>query len=636
MRKNSLFFRICSLPLQKIKLQGIPKQMPDIIHLLPDSVANQIAAGEVIQRPASVIKELVENAVDAGSTEIKVLLKEAGKSLVQVTDNGCGMSDTDARMAFERHATSKIDKAEDLFSIRTLGFRGEALASITAIAQVEIKTRREEDEIGTRLLISGSRIEKQENISCPAGTNITVRNLFFNIPARRKFLKTNTTELRHLIIEFQRIALTLPDITFSMYHNGSEIYHLSSVGSLARRIAEIFGRGILPNLIPLRTDTSITKVSGYIGKPEFARKTYGEQFFFVNNRYMRHPYFHKAVTEAYQEILPPETIPSYFIYFEINPSDIDINIHPTKTEIKFEDERSIWQILHASVREALGKFNVVPSIDFNTEGVIDIPVLRKDTDVIPPEIPKDDSFNPFSDKPAHGNNFLSSGQPRPPDHWEKLYEGLKLNKQEKSFTENQPGQDSLSLEEEIAGPRLFHFKNRYILTSVKSGLMIIDQKRAHERILYEQFLNTKNLQSKAIQQHLFPETIKLNPADYTLLKELIDDLTVVGFDLSDLGNNAILINGYPSDLNITNPLSAIERLLEEYKTTQSDLKITHFEKVAASVANASAIPYGRELALTEMQDIVDRLFACSAPNYTPAGKQVLTILGLDEIEQRLK
>jgi len=610
--------------------------MPDIIHLLPDSVANQIAAGEVIQRPASIVKELVENAVDAGSTEIKVILKEAGKSLVQVIDNGCGMSDTDARMAFERHATSKIAKAEDLFSIRTLGFRGEALASLAAVAQLEIKTRRKEDEIGTRLLINGSHIEKQENISCPTGTNISVKNLFFNIPARRKFLKTNSTELRHLIFEFQHIALTLPHIIFSLYHNESEIYHLSSVNSLAQRIAGIFGRGILPNLIPLQTNTSITNVSGYIGKPEFARKTYGEQFFFVNNRYMRHPYFHKAVTEAYQEILPPETIPSYFIYFEIDPKSIDINIHPTKTEIKFEDERAIWQILHASVREALGKFNVVPSIDFDTASAIDIPILKKDTHVAPPEITTDHFFNPFSDKGSASPGFSSTYQNRSPDHWEALYAELKLNKREKSFPGAPFKQNTLTSEEETVSPHLFHFKNRYIIASVKSGLMFIDQKRAHERILYEQFIRTRKQEIEPVQKHLFPETIVLNPADYVLLKELMNDLEVIGFDLSDLGNNAILLNGYPLDLNISNSQSALERLLEDYKSTQSDLKKTNFERVAASLACASAIPYGRELTLTEMQDLVDRLFACSSPNYSPTGKLVLTIFSLDEIEQKLK
>ncbi|MCD6596334.1 MAG: DNA mismatch repair endonuclease MutL, partial [Bacteroidales bacterium] len=441
--------------------------MPDIIHLLTDSVANQIAAGEVIQRPASIIKELVENAVDSGSSEIKIIIKEAGKSLVQVIDNGCGMSDTDARMAFERHATSKINKAEDLFLIRTMGFRGEALASIAAVAQVEMKTRKTEDELGTHIRIAGSNVESQSPVSCSAGTNIIVKNLFFNIPARRRFLKTNATELRHIIVEFQRIALTLPGISFFLYHNDSEIYNLPVVQSLPQRISGIYGRGISPNLIPVKTETTIIAIKGYIGKPEFARKTYGEQYLFVNQRFMRHPYFHKAVMEAYHEILPPETIPSYFLYFEIDPEHIDINIHPTKTEIKFEDERAIWQIIHASVREALGKFNIVPSLDFNTEGVIDIPILRKGQEADTPKIEYNPTFNPFED-PKAVNAYHDRTSPLEKENltnWDQLYSGLEKTRpsqQDADDRESSDSQGSLALSE--TNVQIFQFKAKYILT----------------------------------------------------------------------------------------------------------------------------------------------------------------------------
>jgi len=610
--------------------------MADIIRLLPDSVANQIAAGEVIQRPASLLKELVENSVDSGSTEIRVILKDAGKALVQIIDNGCGMSDTDARMAFERHATSKIKKAEDLFSIRTMGFRGEALASIAAVAQVEIRTRKKEDEIGTQLRINGSKVESQEPVSCPAGTNIIVKNLFYNIPARRRFLKTNATELRHLVIEFQRIVLTLPQVSFSLYHNDSEIYNLPVVQSMPQRISGIYGKGILPNLVPVKTETTIVKISGNIGKPEFARKTYGEQFFFVNNRFMRHPYFHKAITQAYEEILPPETIPSYFIYFDIDPVNIDINIHPTKTEIKFEDERSVWQILHASIREALGKFNIVPSLDFNTDGAIDIPVLRKNTQANTPEIELNQEFNPF-ESTSSGNYPKENIRDRQNlKNWEQLYSDMEPTKASDVFSKDSEStaQRSLSLDETYR--KLFQFKNKYILTPVKSGLMVINQKRAHERILYEDFIKMQVSEGDNVQQRLFPHTIRLDQTDYILLTELLDDLNQLGFDIQDLGNGSIEISGFPAGAKIDDPQDMIDTILQEYKTTQSDLKKSQAEKISISLAKASAIPYGKELTPDEMKNLVDRLFACSAPNYSPSGKTILTIIEMDEFEQKLK
>ena len=610
--------------------------MADIIRLLPDSVANQIAAGEVIQRPASLLKELVENSVDSGSTDIRVILKDAGKALVQVIDNGCGMSDTDVRMSFERHATSKIKKAEDLFSIRTMGFRGEALASIAAVAQIEVRTRKKEDEIGTQLRINGSKVESQEPVSCPSGTNITVKNLFYNIPARRRFLKTNATELRHLVIEFQRIVLTLPRISFSLYHNDSEIYNLPVVQSMPQRISGIYGKGILPNLVPVKTETTIVKISGNIGKPEFARKTYGEQFFFVNNRFMRHPYFHKAITQAYEEILPPETIPSYFIYFDIDPVNIDINIHPTKTEIKFEDERSVWQILHASIREALGKFNIVPSLDFNTDGAIDIPVLRKNTQANTPEIELNQEFNPF-ESTSSGNYPKENIRDRQNlKNWEQLYSDMETSKAPGVFSKDGESkeQGSLSLDETYR--KLFQFKNKYILTPVKSGLMVINQKRAHERILYENFIKMQISEGDNVQQRLFPHTIRLDQTDYILLSELLDDLNQLGFDIQDLGDGSIEISGFPAGAKIDDPQDMIDTILQEYKTTQSDLKKSQAEKISTSLAKASAIPYGKELTPDEMKNLVDRLFACSAPNYSPSGKTILTIIEMDEFEQKFK
>jgi len=612
--------------------------MPDIIHLLTDSVANQIAAGEVIQRPASIIKELVENAVDSGSTEIKIIIKEAGKSLVQVIDNGCGMSDTDARLAFERHATSKISKAEDLFLIRTMGFRGEALASIAAIAQVELKTRKKEDEIGTHIRIAGSNVESQEPVSCPAGTNIIVKNLFFNIPARRKFLKTNTTELRHIMVEFQRIALTLPGISFSLYHNDSEIYNLPVVQSLPQRISGIYGRGISPNLIPVKTETTIVAIKGYIGKPEFARKTYGEQYLFVNQRFMRHPYFHKAVMEAYHEILPPETFPSYFLYFEIDPGHIDINIHPTKTEIKFEDERAIWQIIHASIREALGKFNIVPSLDFNTEGAIDIPVLRKGQGADTPQIEYNPSFNPFEDQKA-ANAYQDRTSPLEKENltnWDQLYSGLEQTNPDHQAIESgeSTGQGSLALNE--TNVQIFQFKAKYILTPVKSGLMIIDQKRAHEKILYESYLSLIKTGKAHIQKSLFPESIELSQEDYVLLKDLMEDLNHLGFDINDLGNRSVIVNGYPPEVDDRSIPELIDSILEQYKTTASDLIQKQSEKIAVSLAKTASIPYGKILNIEEMRNFIDQLFACSTPNYTPTGKTIISMISLEEFEKRFK
>ncbi|MCB8994076.1 MAG: DNA mismatch repair endonuclease MutL [Bacteroidales bacterium] len=602
--------------------------MSDIIQLLPDAVANQIAAGEVIQRPASVVKELVENAVDSGAKNITVNVKDSGRTLVQVIDDGSGMSETDARVCWERHATSKIRKATDLFSIRTKGFRGEALASIAAIAEVSLKTRRKEDELGTHIRINASEIQLNESVSCPEGSNFSVKNLFYNIPARRKFLKSNTTELRHIITEFNHIALAHPGIEFSLIHNNSQIYNLPK-SNLRQRIISIFGKNLNQNLIPLQTDTSLVKIDGFIGKPEFAKKTYGEQFFFVNNRFIRHPYFHKAVLQAYQQILPQDAIPSYFIFFESDPEKIDINIHPTKTEIKFEDELAIWQILLAVVKESIGKYNLMPSLDFNTEGVIDIPVMRSETEIRTPEININREFNPFDNDPEYhpGRAYRDrSSYFNTPDPFERARMGF-APEQQKIPSETNPDRNE--------GSKFLQLKNRYILTAVKSGIMIIDQKRAHERILYEENLNSLAKDAFTGQQTLFPETIELNHADYVTFISIIENVNRLGFDVRDLGNNAIIVNGIPSTVKNADLKDIIEELLETYKSCESDMELEAKEKVARAVARASAIPYGKVLEQQEMRNLVDQLFACSNPNYSPSGKPVISIISMEEIEKLL-
>jgi DNA mismatch repair protein MutL len=613
----------------------------DIIQLLPDSVANQIAAGEVIQRPASVVKELVENAIDAGATQIRVNIKDAGRTLIQIIDNGCGMSDTDARMAFERHATSKIRNASDIFAIRTMGFRGEALASVAAIAEVELRTKEYDQDLGTFIHISGSNIITQEPVRCDNGTNFQIKNLFFNVPARRKFLKSNPAELKHIINEIQRIALANPDILISLHHNGQAVYELSGTNKRVR-IVSMFGKNINQNLIPIDTDTSVVKISGFIGQPKHAKKMFGEQFFFVNKRYMKHPFFHKAIMQCYEKILPPGTFPSYFIYFEINPADIDVNIHPTKTEIKFENESAIWQILQASVREALGKFNIVPSIDFDQAGSVDIPMpLRDFSEVSMPEIRINPTYNPF-DTPTPSRKYSGTGSgntakpiERPNlNNWQTLYKGIEPNFDEKPESQEEPVQ--FRMEEQQTTKNSVQFKNKYILTPVKSGLMVIDQKRAHERILYERLMQVLENNEVASQQQLFPETFELNASDATLLSGILPDLKALGFDIRDFGKNSFIINGTPGVLNTSSPLEIIESLLEEYKNSPVNLQEKARETVAISLAQASAIPYGQTLKAGEINELVDNLFACQTPNFTPKGKKILSIMPLDDFEKLLK
>ncbi|MGF7138369.1 DNA mismatch repair endonuclease MutL [Roseimarinus sediminis] len=615
--------------------------MADLIHLLSDAVANQIAAGEVIQRPASVVKELVENSIDAGADKIQVQIKDAGRTLIQINDNGQGMSPTDARMAFERHATSKIREATDLFAIHTMGFRGEALASIASVAEVELRTCRSEDEIGTLIHISGSELLKQEAVSTSKGTNFMVKNLFFNVPARRKFLKSNTTEFKHIINEIQRVALANPGIAFSLYHNGTPVYDLPAA-NFRKRIVNIFGSGMNQSLVPIQNDTSIVKISGFIGQPKYARKTFGEQFFFVNGRFMKHPYFHRGVMQAYEKILPKDMVPAYFIAFDVDPSTIDINIHPTKTEIKFENETAMWQLLHAAVREGLGKFNVTPSIDFDQSGSIDIPVPpRSDAGLTQPEIRINPNFNPFEENsisiPSRG--FSSSGRnDENTAHWEQLYQTpdqeIKLENHEQhhqtSFIDqgfHQPAEQ---------GKNFLIMKNRYILTPVKSGLMVIDQRRAHQRILYEQYMVILTNEEGISQQLLFPQTLEMNSSDATLLVSMLPDLNAIGFDIREFGPETFIINGIPGFLHDTNAKGIIEKMLEDYKSTAGNLKEQAREHLAMSLAIASAVDYDYPMSKEEAGALIDSLFACQTPNYSPAGKPVLEIIPLEEIEKKLR
>lgn len=592
--------------------------MADIIHVLSDAVANQIAAGEVIQRPASVVKELMENAVDAGAKSISVVVKDAGKTLIQVKDDGMGMSKGDALRSFERHATSKISKAEDLFTISTKGFRGEALASIAAVAEVNMKTRKKGEELGTQVRISASKAEEVVACQSPVGTTFQVRNLFFNIPARRKFLKSDHTELRHIITEFNHLALTHTEIRFTLTHNDTEILQLLP-GNLRQRISGVFGKSINANLLPIETETSIIKISGFIGKAEHARKTYGEQFFFVNNRYIRHPYFHKAVMNGYDQILAPDHIPSYFIFLESDASKIDVNIHPTKTEVKFEDERSIWHILLAAVKEAIGRNNLSPSLDFSKEGVIDIPVLTRETEIKTPSIDTNPAYNPFEGE----DSYQREKQARP--YQDDRFEGW-----EKVF-------DPTPSAGAIVGKHI-QIRNKYILSPVKSGLMMINQRRAHERIIYEKMMASLENHQPLAQQSLFPETIKLNAGDYQVCLDMMKDLEKWGFDIRDFGGQSVVIHGMPSEINVSGKgaVDTLEMMIEQYKTLKGELNLGMQEKIAQSTARSSAINYGQQLSEQEMHELTDTLFACENPNYTPSGKLIVKIIDVDELDNQFK
>lgn len=610
--------------------------MSDIIHLLPDSIANQIAAGEVIQRPSSVVKELVENAIDAGADTIQLIIKDAGRTLIQVIDNGKGMSATDARMAFERHATSKIRSADDLFALHTMGFRGEALPSIAAISHVELKTRRVEDELGTLLQIAGSRVESQEPVACPVGSNFSVKNIFYNVPARRKFLKSNDTERRNILTELERIVLVNPSIEFTFIDNDIEVLKFPACG-LRQRVVNVVGKNFNQQLISIDIDTSLAKITGFVGKPESARKARAQQFFFVNGRYMRHPYFGKAVLSAFEPLISAGEFPNYFIYFEVDPSTIDVNIHPTKTEIKFENEQPIWQIISAAVKEALGKFNEVPTIDFDTEGAIDIPIHDPSKSTFQPRVNVDPSYNPFKSP-------VGSGYQRPKFDLDQLYQGFTKDQggldipEEPLADVNIFNQDNKSTPEKVVSEMVVHYqyKNRYILTSVKSGLMLIDQHRAHVRILFDQFLTQIEHKRGVSQRALFPEIIELSPSEAAMIPYLIDDLEAVGFDLSHLGSNSYAINGTPAEITNTDPVQLIHSIIDKSIDSGSDVKEEIREALALSMANAAAIPYGHALSAEEMNRIVDQLFASPVYKHTPDGKTIISLLEDDVIEKMFR
>ncbi len=624
--------------------------MSDIIRLLPDSVANQIAAGEVIQRPASVIKELVENAIDAGAKQVDVLVTDAGKTAIQVIDDGKGMSETDARLSFERHATSKIKDAADLFALHTMGFRGEALASIAAVAQVELRTCTEQEEVGTQLVISGSKVESQEAVSCPKGSSFSVKNLFFNVPARRKFLKSNQTELSNILTEFERIALVNPDVSFTLHHNGAELFNLPAI-QLRQRIMGVFGKKINQELLSVEVDTTMVRISGFVGKPESARKKGARQYFFVNGRYMRHPYFHKAVMDAYERLIPAGEQVSYFIYFDVNPANIDVNIHPTKTEIKFENEQAIWQILSAAIKETLGKFNAVPSIDFDMEGMPDIPAFEASpfTGIQSPKVSYNPEYNPFntSSSAAHSSSYSSKVN----RDWEQLYAGMERHASsvttvpdeteyafEPSFAQEPPtlySQPEATVSVEQSGQH-YQFKGRYILTSVKSGLMIIDQQRAHIRILYDKFLNQIANRRGAAQGVLFPDIVQFPPSEAVVLQEYMEDLSFLGFELTDLGGGSYAINGVPSGIEGLNPVALVQDMVHTAMEKGCKVKEEVQGMLALTLAKAAAIVPGQVLTNEEMNGLVDELFALATPNYTPDGKTVLSVLQEDELEKLFK
>ncbi|WP_072531022.1 DNA mismatch repair endonuclease MutL [Bacteroides ilei] len=625
--------------------------MSDVIRLLPDSVANQIAAGEVIQRPASVVKELVENAIDAGAHHIDVLVTDAGKTCIQVIDDGKGMSETDARLAFERHATSKIREAADLFSLHTMGFRGEALASIAAVAQVELRTCQEGESLGTLVNIAGSKVESQEPVACAVGSNFSVRNLFFNVPARRKFLKSNQTELSNILTEFERIALVNPDVSFTLHHNGTEMLNLPAI-QLRQRIMGVFGKKLNQDLLSLEVETSMVKIHGFIGKPETARKKGARQFFFVNGRYMRHPYFHKAVADAYENLIPVGEQISYFLYFDVDAANIDVNIHPTKTEIKFENEQAIWQILSAAVKETLGRFNAVPSIDFDTEGMPDIPAFDAVPEgVHPPVTSYDPSYNPFDTPPS---SYTPSSSSKKHLEWEPLFQGLEKNErrswetsadgfqeEEYSGTPSQEEMPSLydghpeaAVTEKAA--QHYQYKGSYILTSVKSGLMIIDQQRAHIRILYEQYMQQIADRHNVSQRLLFPDMVHFPPSEVPVLEEIMDDLTALGFDLSSLGGGSYAINGVPAGIEGLNPETLVTDMVQTAVEKGCKVKEEVQSMLALSLAKAAAIVPGQVLTNEEMNSLVDGLFAVSTPNYTPDGKTVLSLLKEEDIEKMFK
>ncbi len=644
--------------------------MSDIIKLLPDSVANQIAAGEVIQRPASVIKELVENSIDANASSITIILKEGGRTLIQVVDDGDGMSDTDARLAFERHSTSKIRNAADLYSLHTMGFRGEALASIAAVSQLELRTARRGCDMGTHICISASKCESQEPDACPTGCNFMIKNLFFNMPARRKFLKQPKIEMANIVKEFERLALVNPSVEFTMYSNDNMLYKLVP-GNIKQRIQALFGPKMEEQLIPISIDTSLVKIEGFVGKPENARKRNFIQYFFVNGRYMRHPYFHKAVLSSYEQLIPDTTQPNYFLYLTVEPETIDVNIHPTKTEIKFENEIPIWQILSAAVKESLGRFSAVPSIDFDTDDAPEIPAFTGEHEDSVPESPNIDidmSYNPFDigasradmqlPKKGKTENTSSYSSNRfkasPAVDWEKLYENFEYSRQKgiEEMPEVEPDEQEeyvsklagagvrSNVTEDADMPRLGNFecstnciqlKGRYILSPVKSGLMIVDQHRAHVKILSDKYLKNLSAGNVASQRVMFPDVLHLSRSQHIVLEEIIGELESVGFDIASLGGTDWSIAGVPVGIENVDVKDLVMQVIESVTEGGKSISSRINEHIAIVVAEKAAVPYGRQLTQEEMDKLLSDLLQLDTPNYTPDGKIVMSIMTMEQI-----
>jgi DNA mismatch repair protein MutL len=631
--------------------------MADIIQLLPDSIANQIAAGEVVQRPASAVKELLENAIDAGANKIQLILKDAGRTLLQVIDNGIGMSETDARMCFERHATSKIRRAEDLFEIRTMGFRGEALASIAAVAQVELKSRKGNQEVGTKIIIEGSELITQEPESCPQGTSIAVKNLFFNIPARRNFLKDNKVEMKHITEDFHRVALANPDIHFTMHHNGVEIYHLTS-GNLKQRIVGIFGQSHNKNLVPIQEETGVVSFTGYVGKPEFAKKSRGEQLFFINNRFIKSSYLHHAVMSAYEDVMSKDSFPFYVIMMDIDPSKIDVNVHPTKTEIKFEDEKVVYNYLKVAVRHGLGQYSVTPTLDFENEiSFIQPPApnTEQQEEEMYMETMQSRATN-HQPKGEKSGNTSTSNYKKPDKletsnlrNWQKLYEGLDDEFETNTNEENTDNQsvtiasrwentsaiddENKTFSNETKEPYQVH--NTYIINQVRSGFLLIDQQAAHERVLYEKFLQQLEDRRLTTQTELFPKTITLSPSDAELIKGILEEINHLGFDIQEFGQNTFVLHGKPAELKDWNEKDIIETLLDQYKQNL-DLNLDINENVARSMARSAALKKGKKLSVYEMRELIDQLFACEMPYKSPSGTFCFVKYELDDLKKQFE
>lgn len=611
--------------------------MSNSIQLLPDAVANQIAAGEVIQRPASVVKELIENAVDSGATEIKLIVKDAGKSLIQVVDNGKGMSETDLRLSIERHATSKIKSADDLFAIKSFGFRGEALASIAAIAHVHIKSKDTESEIGSELFVAGTKVEKQAFCQAPQGTIFSIKNLFFNTPARRKFLKSDAVEMRHIIDEFQHVSIANEHISFEMFHNESAVFQLEA-GSFKKRIIGIFGKKMLDRLVPIEADTTFVKVSGYIGTPEAAKKSRGEQFFFVNNRFVKNSYLNYAVQSAFDDLIPKGVFPTYFIRIDVAPQSIDVNIHPTKNEVKFEDEKAIFAVIQAASREAIGKFNLSPSLDFNKD--VEFPPPPSKGQFFEPKISVNTGFNPFNSNPNSGSKLPGIERlPPKPIHtaWRDFFETDNVTSEKGNTITAKSGEmfgDAEVSKDVVKKPMLV--AERFIVSAVKSGLMLIEKQGAQERIYFENFIKSLSRDTAISQKELFPEPFELNAADAVLLIEILEDVKKLGIGIHKMGSYTFTIDSLPVEANFTNPKDLIDELIERYKNNQSELKLDKYNNLALSMAQTAVRKSPKPLSSEELQMLIDNLFACESPYFSPNGKPIVKIIGLEELQNKFE